>query len=296
MSDRDVSSARTRQPDVLARWLIGRAARRAPLPLRERLQEEWLADMASRQGTAARLRLAIGCCWATQVIAFEHAAVRVSVPAAATAQNVLNVQPHHPWILPRRMVALLLIASLHIAVIYGLATGLLHTIIPDAPTTTVANVTTEVPVQQAPAPPGPPELAPVQVERPPATELAPDLIQENVVDAPPAQLPQSLPPPAPTAVHRVVGGLGQGFPASGDYYPPASRRAGEQGVATIQVCVDGGGRLTALPQVARSSGSARLDEGAMKLARAASGHYRPTTENGRPVDSCYPLLVRFALN
>jgi periplasmic protein TonB len=295
MSDRDASAAPTRRSDALACWLVGCAARRAPLPLRERLQEEWLADLASRQGTAARLRLAIGCCWATQVIAFEHAAVRVSVPAAAAAPDVLRAQPHS-WIFPRRMVALLLIASLHIAVIYSLATGLWQKIIPDAQTITVANVTTEVPVQQRPVPPGPPDLAPVQVERPTATELAPDVIQENMVDPPPAQPPQSLLPTAPPAVHRVVGGLGQGFPSTGDYYPPASRRAGEQGVATIEVCVNGAGRLMGLPQVSRSSGSARLDEGALGLARAASGHYRPTTEDGRPVDSCYPLVVRFALD
>jgi TonB family protein len=295
MNDRDDSAARPRPPDALARWLIGCAARRAPLPLRLRLQEEWLADLASRQGTAARLRLAIGCCWATQVIAFEHATVRVSVPAAAAAPDVLSAQPH-PWIFPRRMVALLLIASLHIAVIYGLATGLWHKIIPEAPTATVANVTTEVPMQPQPVPPGPPQLAPVQVERPTATELVPDAIEDHVVDPQPAPPLQSLSPPASPQVHRVVGGLGQGFPATGDYYPPASRRAGEQGVARVEVCVNGAGRLTGLPQVSQSSGSARLDEGALRLAGAASGHYRPTTEDGRPVDACYPLVVRVALN
>jgi hypothetical protein len=39
----------------------------------------------------------------------------------------------------------------------------------------------------------------------------------------------------------------------------------------------------------------RLDEGALKLAKAGSGHYRTTTENGRPVSFCYPLNVRFQL-
>ncbi|TLY91210.1 MAG: energy transducer TonB, partial [Gammaproteobacteria bacterium] len=46
---------------------------------------------------------------------------------------------------------------------------------------------------------------------------------------------------------------------------------------------------------ARSSGSARLDDGALKLAHAGSGHYRPTTEDGRPVDSCYVFRIRFEL-
>ena len=43
------------------------------------------------------------------------------------------------------------------------------------------------------------------------------------------------------------------------------------------------------------TGSARLDEGALKLARAGSGHYRATTEDGRPVNSCYPFRIRFQI-
>jgi hypothetical protein len=44
-----------------------------------------------------------------------------------------------------------------------------------------------------------------------------------------------------------------------------------------------------------ASGSARLDDAALKLARAGSGHYRATTEDGQPVNSCYPFGVRFQL-
>jgi len=63
----------------------------------------------------------------------------------------------------------------------------------------------------------------------------------------------------------------------------------------VQVCVDRAGRLTADPVIAQSSGSARLDEGARKLARAGSGHYRATTEEGRPVNDCYGFRIRFDL-
>jgi hypothetical protein len=38
-----------------------------------------------------------------------------------------------------------------------------------------------------------------------------------------------------------------------------------------------------------------LDEGAIKLAKAGSGHYRATTENGTPVSSCYGFLIKFNL-
>ena len=41
------------------------------------------------------------------------------------------------------------------------------------------------------------------------------------------------------------------------------------------------------------SGSARLDAGALQLAKAGSGHYRPTLEDGKAVNSCYSFRVRF---
>jgi len=110
-----------------------------------------------------------------------------------------------------------------------------------------------------------------------------------------AQLPSASrqPQPPPPPMNRIVGGPGAGFPHAADFYPDAARRLGEEGVATIHVCVDATGRLTADPSVVRSSGSARLDQGALRLAQAGSGRYRATTEDGRPVSSCYPFRVRF---
>ena len=69
------------------------------------------------------------------------------------------------------------------------------------------------------------------------------------------------------------------------------KRAGR----TFGLCIAGSGRLTSDPAIAQSSGSPRLDAGALALAKAGSGHYRPTTEDGRPVSSCFPLRIRFEL-
>jgi TonB family protein len=91
----------------------------------------------------------------------------------------------------------------------------------------------------------------------------------------------------------VLGGPGKSFPNTEDYYPPTQIRDGTQGVSTVQVCTDEKGRLTAAPTLAQSSGSAGLDRGALMLARAGSGRYRPTTEDGRAVSSCYSFRVRF---
>src|SRR5262249_18796783 len=111
--------------------------------------------------------------------------------------------------------------------------------------------------------------------------------------APPSQF---LPPPVPARqAIRIVGGPGAGFPVTDDFYPEAARRNGEHGAATVRVCVDSKGGLTAMPVIAQSSGTRLLDEGALRLAKAASGHYRPTTEEGHAISDCYPYRIRFEL-
>jgi TonB family protein len=102
-------------------------------------------------------------------------------------------------------------------------------------------------------------------------------------------------PPPPRPVQRILGGPGQDFPNTDDYYPAASRRMAETGAATVRVCVDKQGRLSGDPTLAQTSGSRRIDEGVLNLAQAGSGHYRPTLEDGRPVNSCFPYRIRFTL-
>jgi TonB family protein len=104
--------------------------------------------------------------------------------------------------------------------------------------------------------------------------------------------PTSVPP---HVLSEVQGGPGAGFPNPDDYYPDSAKRLGEQGAATVKVCVDVNGRLTSAPLTLEGTGSSRLDEGALKLARAGSGHYRASTQDGSPVNSCYPLRIRFQL-
>jgi TonB family protein len=96
-------------------------------------------------------------------------------------------------------------------------------------------------------------------------------------------------------VQRVIGGPGYGFPQTDEFYPSTARWEGTQGVTTVRVCVDPRGALSAAPTIAQSSGSAVLDAGAIALARAGSGHYRSSTEDGRPIADCYAFRVRFEL-
>lgn len=95
---------------------------------------------------------------------------------------------------------------------------------------------------------------------------------------------------------RTPLGWGPGLPPLSDFYPPASRRVGEQGTVVVRACVDGSGHLSSAPLVARTSGSARLDAAALRFATAASGHFIPATLNGQPVSQCTSFAVNFVLS
>ena len=281
--------------DGMARELIRHAAGKAPPALSERLGEEWLADLTARSGAFSQLRFALGCCWATNVIAHEFGA---PARAAATAAGKTTVV-HDPGSGPsfsRRTTVILLIVGLHIVVICGLAAAIVGPAVLKTPERIQGYVVPQAPKTPPPLP-ADPTLTGVrpEISLPPWRDPPPD---------PPATIPEStsggLPlqtagAPITKAVNRVLGGPGAGFPNTDDFYPEASRRLGEKGITRVDVCVDGTGQLIGRPTIGQSSGSARLDDGALRLAKAGSGHYRATTEDGRPVSACYPFLVRFRL-
>lgn len=198
----------------------------------------------------------------------------------------------------RRTLMLLLIALLHIALIYGFASGLGKQIIeaiPNAIQTHVIEVR-EQPLDQ-----------PVQLSNVKSMDFSQDSIPVPpiTITVPPDELgpttlitattPSGSSAPVSPAVHRVPGDAGRDFPNVDDYYPSFSRTIGETGSTAVHVCVDVNGRLTAPPVVAKSSGFARLDGAALRVARAGSGHYRPTTEDGKPVLSCFDFGIQFVL-
>lgn len=290
MSEQDTGSA-------VARQLVRRAARRAPAGLSARLEEEWLADLMARQGAFSRIRFGLGCCWATRVIARELGAATAG--QAASGQRVLVAYGggYDFSRLSRRTVAFIAIVFLHVAVFYAYLTGVTQRIV-DWTSPPIHGVV----ITDHRTPPKPVRLPPPKLLPPTFADLpAPPIPRDFPLDPQTITVTRSVLPPVPPMpqvpklVRRVIGGPGAGFPDTEDYYPPAARRLGETGAAAVRVCVDPNGRLTAEPAIVQSSGIARIDGGALRLARAGSGHYRPTMENGRPVSSCYAFRVRFRL-
>ena len=287
-------------PGALTHWLIHHAARRAPPDLSDRLEEEWRADLAVRSSTSSRLRFALGCCWATRVIAREHSPTSIPVASPAMGPKVtLGYVRDESGIFARRSITFFLVAGLHIALFYGLMTGLAFRIIKVIPTSLQTRLL-QPPREHTLPPLPPPQLTKPTFDTPsPYFPPAEGPIENgDIIAGSPNVLsdrPDTPPVIPPHEVTLVQGGPGIGFPNTDDYYPSIAKRMEEQGVTTVHVCVGASGRLTSDPTIAQSSGSPRLDDGALLLAKAGSGHYRAATEDGRPVNLCYSFRVRFAL-
>ncbi|HEY0745737.1 MAG TPA: energy transducer TonB [Steroidobacteraceae bacterium] len=283
--------------DEIVRRLIRRAARRAPDTLSERLQEEWLADLAEQHGRFARLRFGIGCCWAMNAIVREHGVAVVQATSSPAGQEYFaDVAPDDFPYFSTRTTTFLLIVCLHAALLYTLAIGLGPKFIKTAPRAFITHVIEAPPRSDSPPPPRP-QLTTTKIELPPQETMPP--IESDQTDVIPGTAPEPphpvLPPPAPTVVSRILGGPGIGFPSTNDFYPDPAIHRGEEGAATLRTCVDVKGRLASEPTIIQSTGNVRLDDAALRLAKAGSGHYRATTENGQPVDSCYAFRIRFQL-
>jgi periplasmic protein TonB len=284
----------------VARYLVSRAARKAPPGLSARLEEEWLADLMARQGAFSRLRFGLGCCWATRVIAREFGAVAATAGRSASGQRLLVAYGggYDFSRFSRRTVALIVIVFLHVAAFYAYLTGATRRIVDGAFPPINGAVLVDHRTLQKPARLPPPKLMTPTFDGLPTPRIPVDLpLDPKTITLTHSALPHVPPIPLQDSkpVRRVVGGPGAGFPDTEDYYPPPARRLGEAGAAAIRVCVDPNGRLTADPEIVQSSGIAQLDGGALRLAKAGSGHYRPTMENGQPVSSCYAFRVRFRL-
>ncbi|HEX3602787.1 MAG TPA: TonB family protein [Steroidobacteraceae bacterium] len=288
--------------DRLTQGLIHHAAQRAPGPLSERLEEEWLADLAERHGKFSRLRLGIGCCWATYLIGREQRAAIVPAASASVAHAGFVTYPREDLSrFSSRSATFFIVVALHVAVLCGLALGLSGHFTKPAAAPFVTRVIEHVrPPIDIPRPSTPNFSAttitlPRDVELPPMQPPLP-LVGATADISPEPRVTSSPPlPPVLRAVVRLNGSPGKRFPSTDEFYPDGSIHAGEQGLATIMACVDVKGRLTSNPTIVQSTGYRRLDEAALRLAKAGSGYYLASTEAGRPVTACFPFGIRFNL-
>ena len=150
--------------DMSAR-IIRWAAHRTPLA--ERLEEEWLADMSERQGWIARLRFALGCCWAGAVISADDGIATAAAlrTCSSTVAQVMTTRAQRPGL--RKSIAA---ASLHGSVceinttpLIDVMLVLLVTLIVSLPIMTHA-IKMDLPHPPPSAQPAPPEVIELDIE------------------------------------------------------------------------------------------------------------------------------------
>ena len=195
----------------------------------------------------------------------------------------------------RRATVLAVIIGVHLLMGWALVSGLARSVVEVIAAPLQTDLIDEIKTEDKPPPPPPPEMERPPVEVPPP-EVTIDIPMESANTTAISDVtnrPVPVAPPQPVA-RPIPARLGKNFPNSEDYYPPAAKRAEEQGSPTVKVCVGPNGKLVREPVIQASSNFPRLDEGALKLAKA--GRYMPGTQDGQPLpESCIAFKVKFQI-
>ena len=190
----------------------------------------------------------------------------------------------------RRTGLLIVVAALHVLIVYGLmvATGVVRQPAFVAPLEAVFIPEATQPEQQ-------PEIKiKPDIDQPVATNEPPPEVQFEEAVTPPSDVP------VPASAAAISGSQQQGAPAQDlktanrvdPTYPPASRRAGEQGTVRLKVLVDTNGRASNV-QVTQSSGFTRLDEAAMDAVR--KWRFVAATDGTNKIQAYTQVAVTFKL-
>ncbi|KQM63392.1 energy transducer TonB [Sphingomonas sp. Leaf17] len=213
-----------------------------------------------------------------------------------------------------KVVAIVIVALIHIALGYAFVTGLAYQYVKKASeklnTFDVEPPPPPPPPDEPPPPPPdtpmqpPPVVSPppiVQNPNPPPVVVAtvptpPQVYVPTPIAAPPAP-PAPVSPPAPPApvVSKAAGA--KGSPASwvsNDDYPPSAIRAGEEGSVGMRWEISTSGRVENCV-VTQSSGSSTLDRAAC-TAMTRRGRYSPALDQaGNPIRSASGARIRWTL-
>jgi len=203
----------------------------------------------------------------------------------------------------KRMAAFVLVVIIHVLFVYVLASGLGKKVVEVVLGPVETRLIEELPDEDEEPPPPPPEI-----ETPPPYVPPPEIAIDIPIDSGPttaisnvtSERPVAAPPPiaAPKPVERNVvktppSTQGRGAKITQPDYPPASRRAGEEGTVQLQVLVLASGRAGEV-KVARSSGFPKLDEAAINEVKR-NWRFVPGKEDGKPVDMWHTFAVTFRL-
>lgn len=201
-----------------------------------------------------------------------------------------------------RMIALGLVALLHVFLGYAFITGLaLKAVKAIVNPLESVNIEEEAPPPEEPPPPPPKDIDIPPFVPPPEVSVqqdsAPAITVQNRIEQPaPVFTPPAPPaPPAPKAsVAAPATPKGRGNGISEDDYPDASRRAEEQGVVRVTYTVGTNGSVTAC-SVTKPSGFPRLDEATCKIIQRRWRFNPAKDASGQAIEETKSQPVRWQL-
>jgi len=216
-----------------------------------------------------------------------------------------------------RVIAIIIVALIHIALGYALITGLAY----EAATKMIERVTT-IDVEEPPPPepeeePPPPEpqpdtAPPPPVAPPPPMNIAtrPPDIRTQVTIPPPAPPAVRIPPPAPVAPPRPVppppppppsqardaspSNLNSWAGRIQNDYPSRALRQEEQGTVNMRITIGANGRVEGC-SVVGSSGSSALDDAACRGMQRYARYNPALNAAGNPISSTTTQAIRYVL-
>jgi periplasmic protein TonB len=206
-----------------------------------------------------------------------------------------------------KIVSLVIVALIHIVVIYALVTGLAYSAVKTvAEKLNVVDVEEEViePEEPPPPPPDQPITPPPVVTPPPIVRTPPTTAPVITTNTPPPVFtptpivaPPPPPPAAPPPPSKASGAQPRGNPgswATPNDYPARALREERAGTTRFRVTIGPDGRVTDC-QVTGSSGHADLDEATCKnVTRRA--RFKPALDQaGNPISDTYSNAVRWEI-
>ncbi|HEY2809009.1 MAG TPA: energy transducer TonB [Steroidobacteraceae bacterium] len=204
----------------------------------------------------------------------------------------MNYHFFHGDFLSRRALAFSGIAAFHILIAYLLLTALVQP--PRLEDTRMTGVVLPN-IPPAAPPQTTPDFHPSDLSGPiPVPEPGPGALPQDqspvvavVSEGSPAGVGMVV---APVPIRPL--GANQ-LPNTEDYYPPDLRRLEVQGATHVRVCVDAQGARQGEPVIEESSGNARLDLGALNIAR--HGRYARSVQGNTPVGNCFRFRIAFRI-
>jgi protein TonB len=204
----------------------------------------------------------------------------------------------------KRLLAFALVVLIHVLFVWMLASGLGKKIVEVVVGPVETSLIEEAPEDEEPPPPPPefdtpppyvppPELSiDIPIDTGPSTAIS-NVTSERPVASAPAPVAAAPKPVEREVVRTPPSTQGKGARTSKPEYPPASRRAGEEGTVTVKALVGENGRATQV-DVVKSSGFPKLDEAAVQEVQR-NWRFVPGKEDGKPVSMWHTFAVTFRL-